>query len=111
MSHEYPRRRDVRERLLDIYEVLHANFDDLAEDFDRDFLTEVRDLMRDGIDLETAVVVVAGDPGEGSFFEGDEMAAAQLAADFAALLIPYTSEEEADEYEEAEAYGIEDYDY
>jgi hypothetical protein len=51
----YPRRRDVRERLEELFEVLHRYYDD-AYGFDRDFLTDVRDMMRAGCDVETAVL-------------------------------------------------------
>lgn len=85
MSHLYPRRRDVRARLQQLHETLraeaHYELDgelhttaslvdsgvtiiDIV-DYDRDFLTAVRDLMRDGVFLEDAVMAVAfGDEDE-----------------------------------------------
>lgn len=80
MSQEWPRRRDVREMLLTIGKVLTKNaFFDIdgellsrdemedkgyavitSQDFDRDFLTEVRDLVRDGSCLANALLAIAG---------------------------------------------------
>lgn len=78
MSKLYPRRRDVRARLKELHEALRAeaiyehagvlmseadfeaNGFDTVEivDYDRDFITAVRDLMRAGANLEDAVMVV-----------------------------------------------------
>lgn len=57
MSKQFPRRRDVRERLLAIYDALHSNFDPETMDFDRDYLTDVRDLLREGAEVETAILL------------------------------------------------------
>lgn len=82
MAHEtqYPRRRDVRDMLLQISSLLeYKGFVDTdgeivttaeAEtdyglefvpyvDFDREFLAQVRDLMRDGADLAGALFAIA----------------------------------------------------
>lgn len=72
MTHLTPRRRDVRERLLALHEILDAMTTEIdtdnstaiygdivtypALDYDRDFLTNVRDALRAGDDLEDAVL-------------------------------------------------------
>ena len=80
MSKPYPRRRDVREMLLSISKLLDqhgyievdgeiVSRDEAAEDhgfdlvphvdFDKDFLNEVRDLMRDGVCMADALFAIA----------------------------------------------------
>lgn len=56
VSKAYPRRRDVRERLFAIYEILDAHFDPEEMDFNTEFLTDVRDLMRAGADVESSIL-------------------------------------------------------
>jgi hypothetical protein len=51
----FPRRRDVRSMAEEMLHALLANYDSVAEEFDRDFLTDVRDLMRDGVPFTDAV--------------------------------------------------------
>lgn len=58
-EHAYPRIRDVRVMLRDIEELL-ASYATADEDFDRDFLIRVRDVMREAdVELSTALFLVA----------------------------------------------------
>jgi len=59
-EHVYPRRRDVRERLYELYAVLYRYYNE--GEFDRDFLNDVRDMMRAGCDVETAVLAAVPEP-------------------------------------------------
>ena len=56
MSREYPRRRDVRARCKELRDTLLANYNVFEGEFDRNFLTGVRDLMREGFSCEDAVL-------------------------------------------------------
>lgn len=74
---QYPRRRDVREMLAQLYAALDARVTAVefegtivpaeftgtvpATDFDRDFLNDVRDIMRDGFDFMGAVGIALDD--------------------------------------------------
>lgn len=58
-EYAYPRIRDIRDMLRDI-EKLMASYSNGANDFDRDFLTRVRDMMREAdVGLSTALLIVA----------------------------------------------------
>ena len=61
MSHEFPRRRDVRDMAEEMLHVLLSQHDE-DEGFDRYFLTMVRDLMREGVPFEDAVGAFAPEP-------------------------------------------------
>jgi hypothetical protein len=50
-----PRRRDVRDTCERVFEVLSDQLNESAE-FGRSFLTELRNLLRDGISFEHAVL-------------------------------------------------------
>jgi hypothetical protein len=52
---KFPRRRDVRNTCERVFEVLGDQLNDSAE-FGRDFLTDLRNLLRDGISFEHAVL-------------------------------------------------------
>lgn len=112
MSKQFPRRRDVRERLLSIYDVLHANFDPADGDFDRDYLTEVRDLLREGADLEPSILLAGPDEPkiEMSEEEFDALVAELREAAMAAAGVPEESEwdPEGEDPEEGSDYN---YDY
>ena len=65
MSEElFPRRRDVREMVEEVYNALLANYDDDFYEFNRNFLTGVRDLMRSGVPFADAVGAFAPDTEE-----------------------------------------------
>ena len=55
MSHEFPRRRDVRDMCEELLHALMANYNNDNEEFDQDFLTDVRDAMREGVPFSDAV--------------------------------------------------------
>jgi hypothetical protein len=80
MSHVFPRRRDVRDRCEELLSVLQANR--FCAEFDRDFLTGVRNLMRSGVPFEDAVGSYAMLPAEDA--DAELSAASQAFADIAA---------------------------
>jgi hypothetical protein len=60
--HQYPRRREVRQMLTELHAALDSRLveDDIGEfQFDLDFLTSIRDLMRDGLTFGDALVLMA----------------------------------------------------
>jgi hypothetical protein len=60
-DHMYPRVRDVRERLEELFSALHHYYDE-EDGFDRAFLKDVRDMMRSNCDVETAVLAAVPEP-------------------------------------------------
>lgn len=61
MSQEYPRRREVRDTAEEMLHILLENYANADESFDIDFLTDVRDLMREGVSFSDAVMIVGED--------------------------------------------------
>jgi len=60
-DHMYPRVRDVRERLEELFSALLRYYDE-EDGFDRAFLKDVRDMMRSNCDVETAVLAAVPEP-------------------------------------------------
>ena len=115
MSKAYPRRRDVRARLFELYNVVNANIfiDDEGEaEFDREFLTSVRDYMREGAEFETAIMASADgyEPSQGEVTE-EELAAFIDGLRSAALAAAGVPEEDAWDPPEEEAEEGSDYNY
>lgn len=64
---KFPRRREVRQQLEEMFDLLASHLDSEYSDhgeylgtfFDRPFLTAIRDLMREGVRLDEALACIA----------------------------------------------------